>query len=30
LNEFLYPSALLHPPQASSSWSQAPNTTPQS
>src|SRR5882762_1387271 len=30
LSEFLYPSALLHPPQASSSWSQAPNTTPHS
>jgi hypothetical protein len=27
LNEFLSPSASLHPPQASS-WSQAPNTTP--
>src|SRR5882762_2653138 len=30
LSEFLYPSAPLHPPQASSSWSQAPNTTPHS
>ena len=29
LNEFLYPSAPLHPPQASSR-SQAPNTTPNS
>ena len=29
LNEFLYPSALLHSPQASS-WSQVPNTTPHS
>ena len=29
LNEFLYPSAHLHSPQASS-WSQVPNTTPHS